>query len=153
MRASMALVSSWLVQETGPTTNFAALLNIAQGNNFWAAVDFEAASPLYGSKADVVNGLRYLISKLRAASGLSKTHQWQAGRLLLGPDGGAPRPRRDAPGGLGIESVLRWTQGKTACGSPRARTSPTFGLLTGSTGIALRGRPMSIIRSTPGQPK
>ena len=58
-----ALIPSWLGPGNRTDNNFAALLNIAQGYGFRAGIDFEPNSPLYGNKGDIINALRYLISK------------------------------------------------------------------------------------------
>jgi len=43
-------------------TNFRTMLDVAAEKGFRCTVDFETRSPLYGSQADIVNGLSYLIN-------------------------------------------------------------------------------------------
>jgi hypothetical protein len=59
-----AFVMSWWgpPHENNQTeTNFRTLLDVAHSQGFYATVDFELTSPFYGSQADVVAALRYLL--------------------------------------------------------------------------------------------
>lgn len=49
------------VQNNQTETNFRTMLGVAAERGFRCTVDFETRSPFYGSQADVVNGLKYLI--------------------------------------------------------------------------------------------
>jgi len=50
------------VRNNQTETNFRTLLEVAVERSFRCTVDFETRSPFYGSQADVVEGLRYLIN-------------------------------------------------------------------------------------------
>ncbi len=58
-----ALVQSWYGPGNPTEDNFVTLLDVANSKGFRAAVDFEVGSPVYGgSRAKMVEGLRYLIN-------------------------------------------------------------------------------------------
>lgn len=58
-----ALVQSWYGPANPTEDNFVTLLDVANSKGFRVAVDFEVASPYYGgSRAKMVEGLRYLIN-------------------------------------------------------------------------------------------